>query len=114
MAKIIGNTTATPNPRPDWNQTDETKADYIKNKPTVLTEDDVVEIIEENGGGGGGSGVYVGPGDMPDDCNVQIDPDGEAVEVYSKKEIDNMMGDIETALDNIIAIQNTLIGGEGV
>lgn len=33
MPKIIGNTTATPNPRPDWNQTDETKADYIKNKP---------------------------------------------------------------------------------
>lgn len=35
MAKIIGNTTATPNPRPDWNQTDETKADFIKNKPIV-------------------------------------------------------------------------------
>ena len=35
MAKIIGDTTATPNPRPDWNQTDETKADYIKNKPDV-------------------------------------------------------------------------------
>lgn len=35
MAKIIGNTTATPNPRPDWNQTDATKADYIKNKPVV-------------------------------------------------------------------------------
>lgn len=34
MATIIGNTTATPYPRPDWNQTDETKADYIKNKPT--------------------------------------------------------------------------------
>ena len=33
MAKIIGNTTATPNPRPDWTQTDSTKADYIKNKP---------------------------------------------------------------------------------
>lgn len=38
MAKIIGNTTATPNPRPDWNQTDETKADYIKNKPKVDPE----------------------------------------------------------------------------
>ena len=37
MAKIIGNTTATPNPRPDWNQTDETKADFIKNKPNVVT-----------------------------------------------------------------------------
>lgn len=33
MSKIIGNTTATPYPRPDWNQTDETKVDYIKNKP---------------------------------------------------------------------------------
>ena len=33
MAKIIGNTTATTMPKSDWNQTDETKADYIKNKP---------------------------------------------------------------------------------
>ncbi len=52
MAKIIGNTTATPNPRPNWNQTDETKADYIKNKPTILTEEDVIGLIAENGGGG--------------------------------------------------------------
>jgi hypothetical protein len=35
MSKIIGNTTATPNPRPDWLQEDETKADYIKNKPDI-------------------------------------------------------------------------------
>ena len=35
MREIIGNTTATPNPKPDWNQTDETKADYIKNKPDI-------------------------------------------------------------------------------
>ena len=33
---IVGNTTATPYPRPDWNQTDETKADYIKNKPSSI------------------------------------------------------------------------------
>ena len=38
MAKIIGNTTATPMAIPDWNQTDEKKADYIKNKPNVVTE----------------------------------------------------------------------------
>lgn len=50
---IIGNTTATPNPRPDWNQTDEAKADYIKNKPTVLTEEDVVNIITEYIGSSG-------------------------------------------------------------
>lgn len=24
----------------------------------------------------GDSGVYIGTGDMPDDCNVQIDPNG--------------------------------------
>lgn len=36
MSKIIGNTTATPNPRPDWAQSDSTKADYIKNKPTLI------------------------------------------------------------------------------
>ncbi len=45
MAKIIGNTTAMPNPRPDWNQTDETKADYIKNKP------DIEHLISDQVGG---------------------------------------------------------------
>jgi hypothetical protein len=39
--KIRGNTVGTTMPRPDWNQTDPTKADYIKNKPTNI------------GGGGG-------------------------------------------------------------
>lgn len=29
----------------------------------------------------GDSGVYVGSGDMPEDCNVQIDPTGEALSV---------------------------------
>ena len=33
MAKIMGNIVGLPSPRSDWNQTDETKADYIKNKP---------------------------------------------------------------------------------
>ena len=51
MPKIIGNTTATPNPRPDWNQTDKTKADYIKNKPEILTEEEIVALIAQNGGG---------------------------------------------------------------
>ena len=41
--KIRGNTVGTSMPRPDWNQTDPTKADYIKNKPDLP------------GGSGGGS-----------------------------------------------------------
>lgn len=52
MAKIYGNTVTTPMPVADWNQTDENKADYIKNKPIVLTEDDVANIIKNSGGGG--------------------------------------------------------------
>ena len=37
--RIIGNPTTTPYPRPDWNQTDENKADYIKNKPKFSIKD---------------------------------------------------------------------------
>ena len=36
MAKIIGNTVGIPNPQTDWDQTDTTKADYLKNKPENL------------------------------------------------------------------------------
>ena len=37
MDKVIGNPTTTPMAIPDWNQTDERKADYIKNKPEIVT-----------------------------------------------------------------------------
>lgn len=45
MSKIYGNTIGTTTPRSDWNQTDSTKADYIKNKPTLgsLASKDTVE-----------------------------------------------------------------------
>lgn len=39
MSKIIGNTTATPVPRSDWAQTDETKIDFILNKPVIGPSD---------------------------------------------------------------------------
>lgn len=35
MAKIIGTPIATPLPKPDWNQTDSTKGDFINNKPEI-------------------------------------------------------------------------------
>lgn len=31
--KIRGNTVGIPNPQPNWDQTDPTQADYIRNKP---------------------------------------------------------------------------------
>lgn len=45
VIKIIGNTTATPTPRSDWNQADEAKADFILNKPALgsIAEKDVIE-----------------------------------------------------------------------
>ena len=45
MPKIIGNTTATTTPRSDWNQTDATKADYIKNKPDFVKGEGVHSVI---------------------------------------------------------------------
>lgn len=50
IREIIGNTTATPNPRPDWNQDDSTKADYIKNKPKILNEEEILELIGDRDG----------------------------------------------------------------
>ena len=47
MAIIVGNTVGVPNPKSDWNQNDETKADYIKNKPTIYTKDEIDEQIED-------------------------------------------------------------------
>ena len=39
MPKIAGNIVGLPSPRSDWNQTDEMKADFIKNKPIEKRED---------------------------------------------------------------------------
>ena len=49
MNKIIGNPLVTPMRVPDWNQTDERKSDYIKNKPNLdakANKDDVYTKAE--------------------------------------------------------------------
>ena len=51
----------------------------------------------------GDSGVYVGTGDMPEDCNVQIDPEGSVIDVYSKSEIDALIG---TITDKTTSVEN--------
>ena len=40
----VGGGTTTEQIQVDWEQSDDTKVDYIKNKPTILTETDVKEI----------------------------------------------------------------------
>ena len=41
-------------------------------------------------------------------------PDVDLSNYYTKEEIDNKFGDIETALDGIITLQENLIGGDTV
>lgn len=49
---IRGNTVGLPNPQADWNQTDETKADFIKNKPTFSSDGEtLVGVLTINGVG---------------------------------------------------------------
>lgn len=43
--KIIGNTTATPVPRSNWEQTDENKADFILNKPDALKNPEQLSFV---------------------------------------------------------------------
>lgn len=71
MAKITGNTTATPMAVPDLAQTDERKANYIKNKKISFLENDI----------------------------------GYAEKTY----VDNKVGDIDEALNEIIALQEQYI-----
>ena len=35
--------------QPDWGQTDEAAADYIKNKPLIATNDDAMDLLAEIG-----------------------------------------------------------------
>lgn len=45
-ARIKGNTVGFPNPQPDWNQTNTTQADYIKNKPPISVDQNGYTVIE--------------------------------------------------------------------
>ena len=71
--KIIGNVVGIPNPKSDWNQTDERKADFIKNKPTILTAQDVKNLIDENSAGSGGETSSNGASFI---VNVEVAADG--------------------------------------
>ncbi|MBQ3543567.1 MAG: tyrosine-protein phosphatase [Lachnospiraceae bacterium] len=56
-----------------------------------------VPAIRGRDGKNGKSGVYVGSGDMPDDCNVQIDISGE---ILTKEELMGIPGDSYVLTDS--------------
>lgn len=44
----------------------------------------------------GDPGVYVGPGEMPEDCYIQIDPTGEGIDVVTKKEFNELAEQVKS------------------
>lgn len=50
----------------------------------------------------GNSGVYVGSGDMPDDCNVQIDPTGKVITYEELSEAIQLSKENEANIDSLI------------
>lgn len=101
MDKIIGNTTATPYPRPDWNQDDSTKADYIKNKPDLggiagkskIDRDDLNSDIQESL-------------DKADTAIQSID--GLATEDYVDEKIADIVNSAPEALDTLSELAEAL------
>ena len=50
----------------------------------------------------GNSGVYIGSGDMPDDCNVQIDPTGKIITYEELSEAIQLSKENEANIDSLI------------
>ena len=62
----------------------------------------------------GASGVYLGSGDMPEDCNVQIDPDGKVIDMtkYATIEyVDSVVGNVSSFLEELHSYAQALITG---
>ena len=45
--KVIGVTVGTTLPKPDFAQNDPTKGDYIKNKPEIATDEEIISMLAE-------------------------------------------------------------------
>ena len=45
--KIIGVTVGTTLPKPNFKQNDPTKGDYIRNKPEIATDDEIIDMIAQ-------------------------------------------------------------------
>ena len=141
MGAVVG----LPSPRSDWNQTDERKADYIKNKPEIVPVEvfsdvyfnrlpaletykaDKAYVDEKVADKADKSYVDEQLKTKVDASDYESFRDGtssmmmqimntEIPQLKASKAdityVDEQIGDIETALDGIIAIQNSLLGGD--
>lgn len=87
MNKIVGNPTTTPMIPSDWNQTDETKADYIKNKPNIN-----IKVDKEEGKG-------LSSNDFTDDEKAKLESLPNSTELNNRMDL---KADKE-AMENLLA-----------
>lgn len=145
--KILGNVVGVPNPKSDWNQNDETKADAILNKPTKLSQfdNDVGYLTDHQDISGKADKEHIHNADEVKIWNTTVEEqissltsycDGLSDNKADKTEVESLsdevqiakddasaarslatensekIGDIETALLEIEAIADGLIGGD--
>ena len=84
MSKIIGVTVGTPMSVPKIKEKLNMTADEVK-----FSDGETFQQKYDRGELKGAGGVYVGSGDMPEDCNVQIDTGGESfdLEAFVREEL---------------------------
>ena len=76
------------------------------------TESEWLDSLKGKDGKDGKSGVYVGSGEMPEDCNIQIDPNGNPIDlsVYATTEyVDRKFGELEAVFDELHTYAQTLV-----
>jgi hypothetical protein len=87
--KIRGNTVGTTMPRPDWDQTDPAKADYIKNKPVVI------KTINGQGPDKNGNVEVAGGGSTVTDEHINALIDAKLAELPSGGTVPTYTGEVE-------------------
>lgn len=61
---------------------------------TIARKSDIPDSIESDGG------IYVGSGEAPEQYNVQIDPEGEAIDLVTREEFDQLSEQINDLKEN--------------
>lgn len=95
VKSIFGNTVNTNMPRSDYNQSDDTKADYIKNKPT----EDISELLEKARNALPRSGgTMSGNINMDDNIIEEVGNPTQPDHVANKGYVDNLVKSYEVTL----------------
>lgn len=84
----------------------------LQGEDGTMTFEDLTDAQRESlRGDPGNPGVYIGSGDMPEDCNVQIDPNGEALTIEAIK---HLLGIAQARVANITLLASAWTGEDSL